>query len=200
MATEKGKKQWKVLTPSFRVSFPCVFKPRSAFDNQEPKYSIVMLFPKEVTKSEEFKALKKLCQDAAKEKWGDQIPKNIRLPWRDGDEEKSHLAGYPGSVFMTASTRMKPGLVDEKLQDIINESDFYAGCWARATINAFAYDTMGNKGIGIGLINIQKIKDDDPFVNRSKPEDDFTPVETADVDNSEMFDDEKEAEDEGLFD
>ena len=34
----------KLVTPTFRVSFPCVFEARSAFDGQSKKYSLTMLF------------------------------------------------------------------------------------------------------------------------------------------------------------
>ncbi len=73
---------------------------------------------------------------------------------------------------------MKPGLVDASLQAIIEPSEFYAGCYARATINAYAYDRNGNRGVAFGLRNIQKIKDGDSFGGGSKAENDFDSIET----------------------
>ena len=65
------KKYRKIVTPEFRVSFAYVFVPQSGFDNQTPKYSLVMLIPKKT----DISALKTLLQDAARSKWGDKIPK-----------------------------------------------------------------------------------------------------------------------------
>lgn len=163
----------KITTPPFRVSFPHVFEPHSGFENQEPKYSLTMLFPKDSNLA----PLKKLAKEAAIKKWGDKIPSNLRNPFRDGTAEKPELEGYEGMIFVAASSKMKPGIVDQSVNPILDQSDFYAGCWARATITAFAYDTMGNKGVAFGLQNIQKLKDDEAFSGRAKAEDEFDPVE-----------------------
>ena len=164
MATEK------VLTPEFRVSFPAVFVPRSPMDGAEPKYSVVMLFPKNADLS----GLKKIAKAAITEKWGDKPPKELRNPFRDGDTKE--LEGYAGMIFITASSKNKPGLVDASRQPIISADEFYAGCYARATVNAYAYNKNGNAGVSFGLQNIQKLRDGEPFSGRTKPEDDFDAV------------------------
>lgn len=167
-----SKNQTKILTPNFRVSFPSVFEP-SEFNGKET-YSITMLFDKSADLSE----LKAAVKRAAEEKWGKKIPANLRNPIRDG-AEKSHLDGYDGCVFIRASSKTKPGVVDQNCQEIINSSEFYAGCIARATVVAFAYDQAGNKGVSFLLSNIQKVADGESFSSRGRAEDDFSPVATA---------------------
>jgi hypothetical protein len=161
----------KVTTPEFRVSFPAVFKPK-AFEQQEAKYSIVMLFDKRV----DLKDLKRAALNAAIEKWGPKEgwPK-IRLPFKNGDE-KQDLQGYPGTIVVNASSKQRPGVVDKAVQPILDESQFYAGCYARATLIAFAYDKAGNRGIGFALQNIQKLRDGEPFSGRKKAEEEFDAV------------------------
>ena len=160
-----------IMTPEFRVSFPAVFKPRSATNDGDagtPKYGITMLFAKNADLSK----LKAAAQAAAKEKWGDKIPKNLRSPFRDQGEKE--LEGYvEGCVFITATSLQKPGLVDRNREDIIDETEFYAGCYARATVRAFAYDKKGNKGVAFGLNNIQKLRDGEPLSGRTRAQDDF---------------------------
>lgn len=165
----------KVTTPEFRVSFPSVFK-ATAFENQEPKFSIVMLFDKKTSLA----PLKALAKDAIEKKWPDasKRPKGLRSPFRDGDIEKPDTQGYAGCMFIRATSKMRPGVVDQSVQPIIDESDFYAGCYARATLTAYAYDTAGNRGVAFGLQNVQKLRDGEPFSGRSKAEDDFDVVET----------------------
>lgn len=168
-----------VLTGTFRVSFPAVFAPRKANPQDtedKAKYSIQMLF----TKTDDLTAMRAACRAAATEKWGpqDKWPKpkgGLQLPFRDGTEKD--FDGYgPGVIFVNASSKQKPGLVDENVQPIITADEFYGGCYARATVNAFAWEYMGKAGVSFGLRNIQKVKDGEPFGGRSKPENDFDAI------------------------
>lgn len=166
----------KVTTPEFRVSFPAVFEP-SGMQGQEKKYSVTMLFDKKAQATPEYKALVDLIRHAVEEKFPDPAkrPKGLKNPLRNGSEKE--LDGYADTMFCTARSKTKPGLVDAQLQVIISPEEFYAGCYARATVNAFYYDQAGNKGVGLGLQNLQKLRDGEPFSGRSKAEDDFGAVE-----------------------
>jgi hypothetical protein len=167
-------KKTVILTPRFRVAFPHVFRP-NPFGGGEPKYRLTMVFPK----GTDLSALKAAAKAAAEEKWGANIPKGLRSPFRDG-AEKAHVEGFgPDVIFISASSMQKPGLVDRvagpdgKPVPIEAETDFYGGCFARATLTAFAYDNSGNKGVSFGLQNIQKLADGPSFTGRRKPEEDF---------------------------
>lgn len=174
----------KTQTPMFRASFPWLFEPQPPMEGSqgEPKYSVVMLFDEAARKTPEFKAMKDLANAAIREKWGDKPPSNLRNPFRDGSE-KSELDGYEGMVFVSASSKMQPGVVNGRLQRIISKEvdpdGFYAGCYARATVTAYAYDKAGNKGVAFGLQNVQKIKDGEAFSQRTRAEDDFEATEDA---------------------
>jgi len=180
MAEEK-QKFVKVLTPSFRVSFPNVFKAKSAFEGQEPVFSIQMLFPK----TTDLKELKKLVQEVATKKWGtkDKWPKNFRSPFKDGNEK--NLENYKDMIVIEARSKMQPGLVDQSTNPIITPGDFYAGCWARATVTCYAYSKAGNNGVSFGLQNIQKMKDDSSFSGKSNAKDDFEVIETDESSSSD---------------
>lgn len=82
--------------------------------------------------------------------------------------------------FLNASTKQKPGVVDAQLNPILDPTEVYSGCYGRASINFFAYNRAGNKGIGCGLNHIQKLEDGDYLGSRTKPEDDFEPYEPED--------------------
>lgn len=167
-----------ILTPEFRASFVYAFRPQASLEEgKEPKYSVTMLFKK----GADLTALKKVAHQAAVEKWGDKIPPNLYSPFRD-QGEKDYDGYEAGAIFLTATSKQKPGVVDQNVQDIINEADFYSGCWARATVRAFAYGGAGTKfkaGVGFGLQNIQKLRDDKPLGGRTRATDDFAPVEMA---------------------
>lgn len=163
----------KVVTPEFRVSFPAVFEPK-AFQGNAPKYSVVMLFDKKT----DLTSVKKAVFNAATEKWGakDKWPKGLRLPFRDGDE-KGDKQGYAGCIYVTATSKDQPGLVGPTRQAILNPKDFYAGCYARAEIIAFAYDKVGNRGVSFSLQNIQKMRDGASFSGRKDAADVFDSIE-----------------------
>lgn len=162
-----------IITPEFRVSFANCFRPQKpmAGSTNEPKYGLTMLFKK----GEDLSKLKAAAEAAVKEKWGANPPKNLRTPFRDAGE-KDYDGYEPGAIFVTATSKQKPGLVDADLNDIIDESEFYSGCYARASVRAFAYDANGNRGVAFGLQNVQKLRDGDPLGGRTRPEDDFEPV------------------------
>ena len=166
----------KVMTPEFRVSFPAVFQPTS-FEGQQPKYKINMMFPKGTNLDD----MEKLAIAAVDKEWPDKAkrPTDMKTPFRDGDKEKPDWPEYADAIFVAATSKMKPGLVDANVQPIIKESEFYAGCYARATVTAYAYDKAGNRGVAFGLQNIQKIKDGEPFSGREKPEDEFDALESV---------------------
>lgn len=167
-----SKVELKVLTPKFRVSFPAVFQAES-FQGGDPKFALTMLFDGDADLSK----LKAAAQAAVEEKWPDKKkrPANLRSPFRDG-AEKPELDGYDGCTFVRATSKTKPGLVDLNLQQIIDPAEFYAGCFARATIRAYAYDQAGNRGVAFALENIQKLGDGQAFSGKATAEQDFAAV------------------------
>lgn len=181
----------KVVTPEFRVSFPQVFKAKAVNETSEPKYGIVMLFKK----GEDLSKLKAAAKQAVKDKWGDDAPKELRSPFKNqGDREYD---GYvDGALCVSASSKSKPAVVDGNLDPIIDESEFYPGCYAIASLVASAYGGKGTTftpGVNFYLQNVQKQRDGDSLSGRSKPEDDFKPIEGAEPSAEAGSDD-------GLFD
>lgn len=169
-----------VITPTFRASYLNVFKPQE--DPQgRLKYSVQMLFPKTTDMS----VIKKAINDAIIAKWGtlEKAPKPLRNPIRDGDVEKGPGTDYEGMYFMSASAPADraPGVVDQKRQPIIDIGEVYSGCWMRAQISFYAYDKAGNRGIGVGLQNLQLVRVDDRLDGRQKAEDAFGEIETEEV-------------------
>ena len=154
------------ITPEFRAAFISVFKATSMKNADgsvnKPKYSIRAAFPP----TAKLDALKKEASLAAQEKWGDKIPKTLRSPFRLNEELENPIVGIGDDwviMSFSANEDRRPGIVDAKLQDIIDDSDVYSGAWYRAQVRAFAYENAGNKGVSFGLQNVQKLRDDDPI-------------------------------------
>ena len=149
------------LTPVFRLSFPQLFEAKS-FQGSDAKFSLTMLFDNEADLTE----LKAAAKAAAVEKFGaDKIPANFRTPFRDGIE-KEHLDGYgEGVTFIraTSGADSAPELVDRGKNEIVSQRDLYAGCYCRAVVTPFAYDTAGNRGVSFGVRVVQKMADGSSF-------------------------------------
>jgi hypothetical protein len=186
----------KCVTPEFRVSFPAVFEPK-AFEGQEAKYSVTMLFDK----GTDLAAVKKIVRNAAADAWGadpKKWPKFKHPVFRDGDKDKPDVAGYENTIFSVAKSKTQPGLVDQQRQAILNPRDFYAGCYARAEIIAYSYDKAGNKGIGLSLQNIQKLRDGERLGGRKNAEDVFDSVDDLADEESSYGGDDDQAADSGM--
>jgi len=160
------------ITPEFRAAFISVFKATSMKNADgsvnKPKFSIRAAFPP----TAKLDALKKEAEMAAREKWGDKIPKTLRSPFRTNEELENPIVGIGDDwiiMSFSANEDRRPGIVDSKLQDIIDDSDVYSGAWYRAQVRAFAYENAGNKGVSFGLQNVQKLRDDDPLGNGRIP-------------------------------
>lgn len=196
----------KCLTPKFRVSYPAIFESSAPPKSDKKFFSVVAIFDlAEIAKDPEqtklLTAMKQALADCAREKWGDKLPSKFKSPWRKGEEKMVdgvYSPGYgPNTVFVTLKTEdknngLRPGLVDQQKLRITDQSLFYAGCYAHATINAYAWTHLfSGSGVSFGLQNVQKIADGEPLGGgRAKAEDDFSAVTGgADVVAPDAFND-----------
>ena len=158
-----------------RFSYAHVFEPKAINDGDE-KYSVSILIDKthKSTLSRIAKAIKAAIAEG-EEKHGKKWSKgsNFKLPLRDGDEERDEDEAYEGMYFLNANSKRKPQIVDAELNPITDEDDFYSGCYGRFSVNFFPYNSNGNKGVGVGLNNIQKLKDGERLSGSSSAFDDF---------------------------
>lgn len=175
----------KCITPEFRVSYPAVFQPKKFEGQEKEKYGVTMVF----APGENLKALMRAHDNAGMEKWGPDKKKWPRFKYpafREGSVEKPDDPIYEGRIFATASSEYQPDICDAKLQDIIRQSDFYAGCYAKAQVIAYAYDTAGNRGIGFALMALQKTRDGEVIAGRQKASKIFSAIEDDDEDYSSV--------------
>ena len=176
MATaNKAAQPTKVVTPKnelVRFSYAHVFK-AEAINDGEPKYSCAILVPK---KNKKTLAMIKEAVEAAKadgsKMWNGKMA-GLKLPLRDGDEERPDDEAYAGMYFFNASSKTKPSVVDENLDDIMDQGEFYSGCWGRASIKFYPFSKNGNKGVAAGLNHVQKLKDGDNLGGTTSADADF---------------------------
>ena len=166
----------KVVTGKVRFCYVNVFEPTTLNEGDTPKYNLCILIPKSDTKTLE--AVRKAIEAAkvaGKSKLADKngkIPSTIKMPLRDGDEERSDDPAYEGMMFINANSTRKPAIVDKELNPIMSQDEFYSGCYGRASINFYAFNVQ-SKGIAAGLQNLQKLEDGEMLAGGSTAEEDF---------------------------
>lgn len=168
-----------MITGVFRASYAHVFQPQAPKGDGEPKYQITMLFAKSDQASYQAicAAMNQALEDGVQKVFGGHKPARPKMPLYDGDGVKDN--GEPfgeecrGCWVVRASSKVRPSVVDQDIQPILDPNGFYSGCYARASVNFFAFNQNGNRGVGCGLNNIQKIADGEPLSGRTTPEEDF---------------------------
>lgn len=169
----------KVITGvNTRWSYANVWDPKS-INGGAPKYSVSLIIPKFDTATvNKIKAAIQSAYEEGESKLkgnGKSVPalSILKTPLRDGDLERPDDAAYAGCYFVNANSATAPGIVDADRQPILDRSEVYSGVYGRASINFYAFNSNGNKGIACGLNNLQKIKDGEPLGGKSRAEDDF---------------------------
>ena len=170
----------KVITGvNTRWSYVNAWEPKS-INGGAPKYSVSLIIPKSDTKAA-IQAAYDEGQDKLKGN-GKSVPalSVLKTPLRDGDAERPDDEAYADSYFINANSGTAPGIVDADRQPILDRSEVYSGVYGRASINFYAFNSNGNKGIACGLNTLQKIKDGEPLGGKSRAEDDFDTEEDDD--------------------
>jgi len=185
----------KILTPPFRVIFPTLFdvdaeREQKKNGKEYKEYSVNALF----NKSADLKPMLKSVHEVATEKWR-SVPKNLKNPFKNGSKEKD-LDKYPyyeNTIYIRFSSYDQPGIVDGKMEPVIDKSQVYSGCWARATVVAKTYGGSGTgyqPGVSFKLQNIQilpksfveqelglEVEDSALTGRRSSPNEDFDGID-----------------------
>lgn len=169
----------KVITGlNTRWSYANVWNPK-AINGGTPKYSVSLIIPKsDVRTVDKIKAAIKAAYEEGESKLkgnGKSVPplSALKTPLRDGDLERPDDEAYRNAYFVNANSGTAPGIVDADRQPILDTSEVYSGVYGRASINFYAFNNNGNRGIACGLNNLQKLRDGEPLGGKSRAEDDF---------------------------
>lgn len=167
----------KVVTGKVRLSYVNIFKSRAFRQDQDAKFSLCVLIDKDdkTTLKKINAAIQEAIREGISSKWNGKKPANLKLPLRDGDDERAEEAEeYEGMMFLNANSTQKPGIVDKDLNEILDPDEVYSGCYGRVSINFYPFNVNGNRGVGVGLNNVQKLSEGERLGGaRASAEDDF---------------------------
>ena len=177
----------KVITGKDTIfSYLTVNEPKVPIGGGTPKYSTQLLISKDDTKTvADLRAGIRAAYEEGQGKLkgtGKLVPalEDLKTPLRDGDRERPGDEAYKNAYFLNASSTSKPGAVDAAMNPIIDPGELYSGIIGRASVNFFAFNTNGNRGIACGLNNLQKVRDGEPLGGKASAEADFATDEDED--------------------
>ena len=169
----------KVITgKDTRLSYAHVWEPAS-INGGKPKYSVCCMIPKSdsLTVDKIRQAIGAAYREGAGKLKGNgkSVPPMgaIHNPLRDGDAERPDDPDYAGMWFVNANTDRAPGIVGPDCSPILDRDEVYSGCYCRASLTFFAYNSNGNRGIACGLNNLQKVRDGERLGGRMSAEAEF---------------------------
>jgi hypothetical protein len=168
----------KVIIPCCRISFANIWEPKS-INGGEEKYSVSLLIPKEdkATLTKIQRAVEAAKEDAKGKKWGGKVPANLKLPLRDGDIDRPDDENYAGHMFLNATSKDAPQIVDRKVQPILDPMECGSGDYCNVSVNFYGFAASGNKGVAVGLSNIQLVRNGERLAGRASASSEFSEVE-----------------------
>ena len=177
MAEKKNVSLTKVVIPC-RISFANIWEPKS-INGGEEKYSVSCIIPKgdKRTLARIQKAVEAAKESGKEKKWSGKIPPNLKLPLRDGDIDRPDDEAYANAMFINATSKDAPQIVDRKVDPILDPMECGSGDYCNVSVNFFAFNANGNRGVAAGLGNIQKIRSGERLAGKASASSDFTVVE-----------------------
>ena len=182
MANQKNFSATKMVIPC-RISFANIWEPK-AINGGDEKYSVSCLIPKsdKKTLARIQKAVEAAKEDGKTRKWSGKIPPNLKLPLRDGDIDRPDDENYEDCYFLNASSKDAPQVVDRKVNPVLDPMMVYSGCYCNVSVNFYAFNANGNRGVAAGLGNIQFVRDGERLSGKASADADFDALEDDDED------------------
>lgn len=159
----------KVVTGKVRFSFCHIFEPQAPQGGGDPKYSVTLLIPKAdtATLGKIREAMAEARENFCQRNGAGALPQKPVHTLHDGDGVRDSGDPYGpecrGCYVITVSSKQKPIIVDSFRNAITDPGEVYSGCYGRAAINFYGYNSNGKKGISAGLLSVQKLHDGEPF-------------------------------------
>ena len=181
-------KKTQITTGKVRFSYVHAFEPREDNNGQE-KYSVTLLIPK--ADKQTLKKIEAAIENAKanfqEKNPGKKFPANMHTTLHDGDGVKETGDEYgpecKGHMVISVSSKMKPVVVYADKTPMTEPTELYSGCYGRAVINFFVYNTAGKIGVSAGLNGLMKLEDGEPLsgsiVTDADWDDDFDDYDTG---------------------
>lgn len=192
----------KIILKEPRLAFAQIWEPKAFQAGQTEKFNANFLFsPTDIFVGKLFnngknkegkdnlptiikgtaKTIEAAIKLVADDKWKDKASVVLasikgnpnKFCFRNGDT-KSEYDGYAGNLFLGASSKQRPKIIDRDGKTPLTQADGrpYSGCYVSPILDIWAYDNQFGKGISCTLLGMQFVRDGDAFSGGSAASDD----------------------------
>ncbi len=163
--TKAGEQPTEFRTCPVRLSFAFLDTPKER--NGKQSYETCLIVPSEA----DLTIPKQMLLNAASAKFGASwASMGLKSPVKDQAKLAGKYSGFEnvaGAKYFQSGSKFQPKVRDRNRQ-LIGVDQVYSGCWVIALLRTYAYDSQGNKGVGFGLVELQKLADDERFENSDR--------------------------------
>lgn len=187
----------KVVLRNVRFDWVQTFTPKKYSEEDEPKYSIAVILPKNHPQRKEFEDAS-LRVAVAGHPGVEQA--KFKLPLRDGDKDKGEYLAYQGQMFFNGSATVAypPGNITGVVKTRVKQPDgteklvfmdadaksWGSGDYGTISVELYAFKKKGNIGTAAGINMVQFTKKGEPLGKRDHSGDfEAAPTEEAGDDN-----------------
>lgn len=168
----------KVVTGVIRGSYCNLFKSvlgKNSKEGDTPKYGMTILIPKDDAVT--LKKIKAAQEVAIAAKWAKRPPK-VEMTLHDGDEPRPSTGEAfgdecKGHFVMNCQSKFKPKILDRDGNEVIDAAACGSGDYYKVSINAYAYENSGKRGVAFGLNNVLFWAQGESLGGAGRAEDDF---------------------------
>lgn len=145
-----------IVSPVATSAYAWLARPDEGQEFSDGKYKVTLVLDKGDKEAKDFIAdITREAEALAKKAW-DAVPKNMRYPFKDGDD--SEKEEFHGKWLLTAKTKFQPGFVDQFNKQIDEEDIPSSGDLIQASFSLKEYATGGGKGVTSQLRNVRLIE------------------------------------------
>lgn len=158
-----------VVLSEVMILYPHFYEPhlpRGSAADAKATYQCTILLPADYDCS----ALERLALTTATKAFGSDAGMKLKAgaiknPFRQQSEKAAQgKDGYAmEGRYINVKSDRQPGVVDQKMQPIIDPSAVFGGCWCNVQVNCYPWDNpLSGKGLSFGLLNVQLVRKDKP--------------------------------------
>ena len=145
-------------SPVVTLSYPHLFVPRpKAEGSPDLVYSAVGLLNPAQMKSPAWAALQAAVEAESLRAFPKLLlGKGVKSPFNSTEDRENFPKEY--KTFFNCWSKVRPGIVDTGRNHILDANEVWAGQYVRFSLNPFAWEHTGKKGVSLGLNHVQIIK------------------------------------------
>lgn len=154
MKIPKAKREGTRVILPCRLSYAHLDAPWGNAEG-EKKYQTVAIIDDEDTVKTVREAIQQARNEGIAKLWKGEAPRKMQLPLKSGDEEYPDDPVYAGKWYFSAKSRTPVPCLNA-LKQPIDPVECYSGCYCMVSVNFYAYDAAGGKGVAAGLNAVLK--------------------------------------------